>query len=152
MVHLPFSGADAAAAAAMIDVDLPEFAPFWRGCSEGVLRVQWCPACERHQWPPRPLCRGCGGTPEWKDVRGEGRLYSWTVAHLSPLPAFAGSVPYAVVIAELDHADGIRVVARLADDASTSLHIGMDLALGFEQLDGGLAVPVWRHTGEPAAE
>ncbi|WP_052068105.1 Zn-ribbon domain-containing OB-fold protein [Rhodococcoides fascians] len=145
MVHLPFSGTDAAAAAAMINADLPDFAQFWQGCSEGVLRLQWCPTCDRHQWPPRPVCRRCGGSPEWVDARGEGRLYSWTVVHLSPLSAFAGSVPYVVAIAELDYAEGVRVVARLADDSSTPLQIGMDLMLAFELLDGGLALPVWRH-------
>lgn len=148
MVHLHFSDAEGAHLAAIVDDEAPEFAPFWQGAAEHLLRVQWCVRCRRHQWPPRPACGSCGGDIAWTEIEGRGELYSWTVVHLSPLPAYREHVPYVVALAELPGADGIRVLARLAGDGDVALHIGAHLDLEFEDIAPGVSLPVWHRLTE----
>jgi uncharacterized OB-fold protein len=137
-----FSDDEAAQLAGAVDTTHPDMAPFWAGTREGRLVAQWCPACERHRWPPRPVCRACGTEPQWREIESAGRLYSWTVVHLSPLPAFAAHVPYVVAVVELPAADGIRMVGRL-EGSDDELVIGDALRVAFQRVDDDVVLPVW---------
>lgn len=51
---------------------------FWHYCSQGELRLQHCPACDRLFWPPMPVCDTCGSFDlEWKPMSGRGRVISF---------------------------------------------------------------------------
>mgnify|MGYP003332255707 CR=1 FL=1 len=80
--------------------------PFWAGCAAGELRLKCCKACGRHQAPTRAACH-CGGLAfDWVTVSGKATLFSYTVLHRAPDPAFKDELPYVVAIVEFDDADG----------------------------------------------
>jgi uncharacterized OB-fold protein len=91
------------------------------GLDEGVVRIQYCPRCDQHRWPPRPVCSACGGDPEWVDAPRTGRIRSWTVVGRSTLPEYADAVPYVVAVVDVGDT-GIRMIGRV--DRSE----GIDLA------------------------
>lgn len=82
---------------------------------------------------------------DWAEVPPEAELYSWTVVHRSPLPAFADLAPYAVVVAELEREPVLRLLGRLVPDADpAALRIGMALRVEFERVSDAVALPLWR--------
>lgn len=148
MALLPFSEAERAALAALVDPGAPDFARYWAGCRARRLLVPRCVACGRRSWPPRAVCPRCGA-PElaWEEAPGEGRLYSWTVVHRTAMEPYEAHMPYAVGIVELAGGDGVRMVGRLLDVPDEDLRIGLGLRAGFEALSDDVVVPVWRPEG-----
>jgi uncharacterized OB-fold protein len=141
----PSSGEAPALGFPLPDVTAHEFAGFWAGCAEQRLLIRRCTTCEAPSWPPRPLCPFCGSDAVcWSEVEPAGKLFSWTVVHRTPLPAFAPLTPYAVAVVELDRAQGVRVLARMHDSTRLSdLRIGLSLTAIFEQFYD-LMIPIWR--------
>lgn len=136
-------------ARALPDVDHPDFAPFWAGCAEGRLLVPTCG--NRHTfWPPRPACPECAEwVAEWTEVRGSGRLYSWTVVHRTRQPWFADRTPYVVGIVTLDPDHTIRMVGRCEIDPAVARD-GLHLQVGFEDAGHRVHLPYWREAPVPA--
>jgi len=111
----------------------PLTAPFWQAAREHRLVVQSCGACGGLQHPPAPLCRSCHGSQlGFRQVSGQGTLYSFTVVHHSVHPATAGEVPYVLALVEL--VEGPRLVANLRDCAVEDLVVGLGLEAVFEDL------------------
>ncbi|MGH7820723.1 MAG: Zn-ribbon domain-containing OB-fold protein, partial [Candidatus Binatia bacterium] len=80
-----------------------ELRPFFAAAREGRLVVQRCPDCGALRFPPRPICSHClGRRAEWTTVSGRGEIFSFNVMHQVYHPGFAGDVPYAVVLVELE--------------------------------------------------
>jgi uncharacterized OB-fold protein len=110
--------------------------PFWAGVAEGELRLPRCSACGRFEWYPKEAGPSCAGARyEWTRVPGTGTLFSWTRVERRFLPE-RGDPPYVVGLVELDGADGVRLVANLADDVQPQ--IGDRVEVRFETVDGQL--------------
>ena len=110
----------------------------------GSLKIPHCTACERRQWPPRPACPACSGNHwEWVTAPATGRLFTWTVVHRTPLPAFADLAPYAVGV--FDVGDGIRVIGRVVGPPS-SLAADTEFAWHVEEVAGEGPQAVWSRT------
>ncbi|HEV7801491.1 MAG TPA: OB-fold domain-containing protein, partial [Burkholderiales bacterium] len=78
-------------------------APYWSAANEGRLVLPRCTACSRWHFYPRALCPYCSSDKlEWQSASGRGEVYSYTVVHRAPSPAFAAEVPYVVAIVELE--------------------------------------------------
>ena len=108
-------------------------APFHEGAQRGELRVQYCAACESWQWGPEWICWRClAWDPEWRPVAPRGRIYSWERVWHPVHPALAGAVPYVVVLVELPHADGVRMVGNLLGDPRAEIAIGGEVEAVFE--------------------
>jgi len=61
--------------------------------------VQRCTACGTHRFYPRALCPSCHADGfAWVPVSGRASVYSFTIVHRAPSPAFAGKLPYALAI------------------------------------------------------
>jgi uncharacterized OB-fold protein len=89
--------------------------PFWDGARAGVLRIQRCRNCGRHQFYPRPHCLGCeSDRVEWVAASGRGTVHSLTTVHVAPTEEFA--VPYDVALVEL--AEGPRLLMQTASATS----------------------------------
>jgi len=89
---------------------------FWEGCAEGELRIQTCGDCGAMRMPPRPMCPVCRSVARaWRAVSGEGRIWSYVVAHPPLLPAYAAIAPYPVVTVELVEDPTIRVVGQTTE-------------------------------------
>lgn len=129
------------------DLADPDFAPFWAACREERLVVRCC-GRGHLSWPPRPACPRCQDTTlRWQTVDGAGWLYSWTVVHRTPLPAFRPLTPYVVGVIELTGQPGLRLLGRCLDDPGR-LRIGLPMQVTFEHLTAEFSLPLWR-SNEP---
>jgi uncharacterized protein len=133
-----------------------ESEPFFRAAAEGTLTIQACSSCGRLRHPPRPMCPWCRSTQrEWKEMSGNGTLWSFIVAHPPLLPAYAEIAPFNVIVVALDEDPTLRFVGNLVTGPSGSLNeiepstiqIGEPLQVVFSVLvrsDGSsVAVPRW---------
>jgi len=124
--------------------------PFWDACGRGELLIQRCGACGRWLWQPRPICSSCQKPdPIWTRVSGDGVVASWMVMRPPTLPAYAGMVPFVLLLVELEQ--GVRLIGYLVDDAgrvvqtdgtAEKVRIGARVALRFHD-QAGTPLPCW---------
>lgn len=125
------------------DLDGPHGALFRAWTREGRLLLQRCEGCGRLRHPPRVRCAACGSDAAvFAPVSGRGRLFTWTVTHQAFHPAFAGEVPYAVVVTELE--EGPRLVSRVRDLPHEALALGLPLRVTLEEAAPGVWLPLAR--------
>lgn len=111
----------------------PLSAPFWEGTRAGELRLQCCDDCGSWRWTPQILCRVCHSPNfTWRATCGHGRLYSFTIVHRPPTPAF--SAPYVVAVVELD--EGPLMLTNLIDVALEAIAIDMPVKVAFRSQPG----------------
>jgi uncharacterized OB-fold protein len=60
-------------------------------------------------------------------------------------PAFAGDVPYAVVVVETE--EGVRLVSNLRDAGPELLRLDALVEVVFERVDDDLTLPMFRPAG-----
>ncbi|MET1414731.1 zinc ribbon domain-containing protein [Roseibium sp. HPY-6] len=81
----------------------PLTAPFWENAAEGKLTIQKCGSCGEHFFYPRPLCPNCWSSDvAWTEVRGSGRLKSFSQIWKPGHPGWLPVTPYLVGLVELD--------------------------------------------------
>jgi len=124
--------------------------PFWDGCARGELLIQRCGSCGKWLWQPRPICSSCQAPdPVWTRVSGDGVVASWMVMRPPTLPAYAGRVPFVILLVEL--AEGVRLIGYLVDDAggllttdgvAEKVSIGARVVLRFHD-QAGTPLPCW---------
>lgn len=117
-------------------------AAYWEGTTRGVLLIQHCAACGKARHYPRHICDACHAFEvTWKASSGRGTVHSWTVAHHAFHPAFAGELPYALVIVDL--AEGVRALGRFSEPTGKGLRLGLPVRLRFAPGGEGFALPVF---------
>ena len=102
----------------------PTNRPFFEGCNAGVLRIQRCaaPECRRPVFYPRVCCPHCGGgTLDWIDCSGRGRVISYTVAHRPGHDAFLADAPYVFAAIALEEGPMLYGRVEIAPDAAAGL-------------------------------
>lgn len=110
---------------------VPEAAPYWEGAKNGILRLQYCDSCQTARFYPRHLCPRCGSSKvSWRDACGRGNVFSSTVVHRGPTPAFKGRQPY--VVALIDLAEGPRMMSNIVGDDADQTAIGDAVCVEFE--------------------
>ena len=107
--------------------------PFWDGLRQDKLLLQRCAGCNRWQWGPEFVCHRCHSFDlRYEETAAEGIIYShqriWHPVH----PALAEQGPYVVVLVELPHANGVRLVGNLIGEPEQPLNIGAAVAGVFE--------------------
>lgn len=130
----------------------PVTAPFWDGCANGELRVQYCDACAQRQFYPRLMCTACGSDAvRWMPVSGHGVLRSFTVVRRPVTEAYAADVPYVIVLVTL--AEGPTLMSQLtgielqetdADVARYGIVIGAAVEVVFEPWSDSVTMPLFR--------
>ena len=121
----------------------PETQPFWDGCRQGELKLQWCAPCAAAYFPPSPYCPRClSDEVEWRAASGRGRLHTYVIAH-RPAPGFEDDAPYAIAIVELD--EGPRMMSNIIGIPNTPDHLVLDMALRvtFEARGDDVELPVF---------
>ena len=117
---------------------------FWAAAGEGRFLVQYDTTTGEPQWFPRSLSLSSGQRDlEWREVSGEGALYTWTVTY-SPWPGHEQRVPYVCALVDLE--EGVRVLANVVVTDPATLTIGQPVRLVWEQLADGSRYPAF----EPA--
>jgi len=106
-------------------------APFWDACNREELTFQRCQACGQAQFYPRSLCTACQATDlGWETSAGLGTVFTFTVNHRPPTPAFKDDVPYVIALVDLD--EGFRMMLNVIDCAIEDVAIGTRVRIVFE--------------------
>jgi uncharacterized OB-fold protein len=104
---------------------------FYKFVSERKLMAAKCSKCGTLLLPPRPVCTKCLSTDfKWVELKGKGKLLSYTVIHVSPMQ-FQSMAPYTVGIVELE--DGPHLPGMVRDVEPEKIRVGMDLIVDFYQ-------------------
>ena len=121
--------------------------PFWDACNEERLVLQHCAACDRFQYPPQPACFECGSAQQlaWREVSGDGTIYSYGVIYDTPIATLQADQPYNCAVIDLDDAPGINMLSHLPGTPPDEVPIGAKVKLIFEVTSGnGQKVPEWQ--------
>jgi uncharacterized OB-fold protein len=112
--------------------------------------IQRCDTCGHYAHPPVTTCDTClnpDTTFTWTPVSGRGTLRTWTTMHDAFLPGFRERLPYVVADVELEEQEGLRLYAELVDGASADKHVGDAVALSWDDVAEGLALPQFNLSG-----
>ncbi|NMM03901.1 thiolase [Paraburkholderia sp. RP-4-7] len=130
----------------------PEDAPFWQACQDKTLKIRFCHDCTRYFHPPMPGCPRCGSMDlGWKEVSGNGTVFTYTIGHHAVHPALKGHGPYNVSVILLDDVDDVRLVSNVIDVPPEELSIGMPVTVCFEPAGNGMLLPRFRRRN-PSSE
>ncbi len=123
---------------------LPAITPvnkeFWEAAKRQVLKIPQCPSCKKLFFPPVPLCPYCFAEPiGWTQVKGRGKVYTFTIVHRATVPAFQKDAPYVLAVIELD--EGVRVPSNVVGCAPDAVRIGMPVRVVFEKATDEVTIP-----------
>ena len=126
-------------------------APYWAAAREGRLVVQECRPCGRVWHPPLPRCPHCHAPgPGWRQVSGDGTVYTYTVVRHPTHYAFAGRVPYVLALVEL--AEGPRLVSALTGIEPEAVRVGLPVRAVFREVAEGVTLPYFAPAAGPEPE
>ena len=119
-------------------------APFWEAANEGRLVLQRCRNCGTFLWTPQVFCVGCfSDALVWETVSGTGSIYSFTIVHRAPLPAFG--TPY--VLAVVDLAEGPLMLTRLIECDPAEVRMGASVQVSFTRATAAINLYTFRLAG-----
>lgn len=122
-----------------IPLETPTSRPFWNGLAEKKVNIQQCDSCESWIFYPRRFCPDClGKNLTWKQIKGTGTLYTFTVSRRPTHPGFADEVPQLLAVVKLD--EGPQMTSTLVNVAEDDIEIGMPLEPVFDESDDGKTV------------
>ena len=99
-------------------------APYWNGLKEGRLTLPHCQSCGHWIFFPRRHCDKCWSQDvEWKEVKGTGTLYTYTLTRVPTLSDFADEMPQKMAVVELD--EGVRINTTLIGVDEAEIKVGM---------------------------
>ena len=107
--------------------------PFWDGLNERKVQIQRCDGCDSWVFYPRTRCPSClSDLLIWREVSGQGVLYTYTLARQPTAPHFADETPQQLAVVELD--EGVRMTSTLVNVEPSDIVIGMRLHPYFDQV------------------
>ena len=117
----------------------PLHEPFWAALREHRLELQRCDNCSRLRFIPTELCQYCGSSDAtWTAVPGAGEVYTYTVVHRAPTPAYQAEAPYVIVHVTLD--EGPRMISTMVDCEPGDVEIGMRVEVDFDDVADDLTL------------
>lgn len=117
--------------------------PFWEGCRQGKLLLQYCDACQHYQFYPRLYCVRCGASGQrWVEASGRGTLYSYTVIRQNKSAEFRERVPYNVAIIQLE--EGPRMMSNIVDAEHEDLRVDAPVVVVFDPVSDEISLPRFR--------
>jgi uncharacterized OB-fold protein len=120
----------------------PEDETYWQSCRERKLVIRHCNACDTYSHPPMPTCPFCGSVDlGWRQVSGDGTVFSYTIAHHPVHAALKGHTPYNIAVVLLDGADDVRIVSNIVDAAPDEIHVGAPVKLYWDEIQDGQFLP-----------
>jgi len=113
--------------------DMPEFhKPFWEALKARRLELQGCENGHL-RFIPTEICPRCGSQDwTWRQVSGRGKVYTYTVVHRAPTPAYQAEAPYVVAHVELE--EGPRMIGNIVGCQPAEVRIGMPVEVVFEDV------------------
>lgn len=124
---------------------------FWQAGGEGALRLQRCVDCHQWRFPIAPICPYCRSTAhEIADLSGRATVVGCTVNHQQWSPALPP--PYSIAVVALEDDPRIRLTTNITGCEPEEVHLGMRVAVHFEQLEDRVWLPLFAPTGEEDGE
>jgi uncharacterized protein len=115
--------------------------PFWDAARDGKLLVQHCRGCAKKFFRPEVACPRCRSREwEWVESNGQGAVYSFSVMHRSPSPAFRA--PF--IFAAIEMNEGWTLFSNLIGLEIDDARIGMPVEVTFHAVSDTLTVPLFR--------
>ncbi|MBW8826861.1 MAG: OB-fold domain-containing protein [Acidobacteria bacterium] len=110
----------------------PLHEPFWDSVKRHQVELQRCDSCGAFRFIPTELCRCGSAASTWTPIAGTGEVYTYTVVHRAPTPAYQAEAPY--VIAHVTVDEGPRMISVVVGCDPTDVHIGMPVTLVYEDV------------------
>ena len=118
----------------------PESLPYWEAARTRRLLLPLCSRCGKFWFPPSRRCPHCLSPDfDWREPKGEGRVYSFVVYHRVYHPAFEGEVPYVVALVELD--EGPRMLTNIVGVAPGNVCCDMRVRVVFDEVAPDYVIP-----------
>lgn len=124
----------------------PHAEPFWKATEDKKLVLQYSPESERYYHYPREpiVVSPKTGAVEWREAKGLGEIYAFSVMRKPGNPSMGARVPYVVAIIQLE--EGVRMMTNVVNCPLENIKVGMKVKLAWEELPKGRNFPVF----EPA--
>ena len=102
---------------------------------QGKIMATRCVKCGDSYFPPKVDCPRClTSDVEWFEVRGTGKLSTYSVVNYGPT-GFENETPYVLALVQFED---IKIFGRLSKDISGSdIKVGMGLKVAPVKLPGG---------------
>ncbi len=108
-------------------------APYWKALQDKRISIPQCQDCGHWIFFPRRHCDKCWSQNlEWKEVKGSGTLYTYTIARIPTLPDFADEAPQKLAVIELD--EGARINTTLIGVEESAIKVGMRVKPVFDKV------------------
>jgi uncharacterized OB-fold protein len=125
----------------------PETQPFWDGCKQHELRIQFCTQCKEYFFYPRIFCPRCLSLDvEWRTVSGKGTLLTYVLS-ARPAPGFENELPYAIAIVKLDEGPHMMTNIVNTEIKPENLPAGMPVQVTFEDVNDKITLPKFQPAG-----
>jgi hypothetical protein len=122
----------------------PDTEPFWEATKEHKLMYQVDRKTGDVVFFPRRFNPKNGSMDlEWRESKGLGTVYTFSVVRLNRHPSFAALGAYAVAYVDLD--EGFRILTNIVgvDDPLADVKIGQRVKVAWEDLEGGISLPMF---------
>lgn len=128
----------------------PESAPFWQGCRDHKLLLQYCTACGKHQFYPRVICANCMSEQlEWREASGRGTVETYTIVTRPVSDAYAADVPYVIALITLE--EGPRMMSNVIGCDVESVRCGVVVEVVFERWSDEITMPKFQPVADQPA-
>jgi len=115
--------------------------PFWDAAKAGRLIFQRCSGCAKPFFRPEVACPHCFSRAwAWEESSGRGTLYSFSVSHRAPTPAF--TAPFIFAAVDLD--EGWSMFSHLVGLELDDARIGMPLQVVFHKVSDDMTLPLFK--------
>ena len=133
----------------MSDYDKPlpcvhgETRPYWEGAKRHELMIPKCQDCGLLFFYPRSLCPHCMSDKiDWIRASGKGKVYTFTISHVTASSAFQEDVPYNIAIIELD--EGVHLMSNIVGCKNEDIRIDMPVEVVFDDVTPEITLPRFR--------
>ena len=129
---------------------------FWAHVDREELVRPFCWVCRRSFFVPQVVCGRCQ-SQDWsyRSSAGQGVVYSYTVVHRAPTPAF--EPPYVLAVVDVHESSGVAdgavdsvdvwsLLTWIVDCDPESVHIGMEVNVRFVPGPDGALLPAFAPT------
>ena len=121
----------------MAHVSVPKY---WKALPQKYRLVAGkCTNCEKLNFPPTTLCKGCGLKDTQKNIEltGLGTIYSYTIIGRGGAPPEFALMqkkcgPYGIAIVELE--EGLKINVQITDCDPFEIKIGMKVSAVFRKI------------------
>jgi uncharacterized OB-fold protein len=117
--------------------------PYWNGTKHKKLLVQYDKEVDKFQWLPRPTSRFTGkhSNLEWREVKGEGEVYSYTIVRRAR-PPFEGHEPFFIAVVTLPEA--VQLMGNTLGITREDMKIGLKVKPYWHPLPEGYHMLMWQ--------